>query len=204
MSNPINFKFGGAKRLVDEVTAQRLNAMLDEIRRTRPLPGRGISVRQESHGVRIDNLGGGGGSGAAASRRQPWDIYVSKKEEDGSFKLRVQPGTLSRILPSNWDAEFSAQEDTFYYGLIQAETDGRFVTSAVIDLATEVPERPEPVKEQVPASVSILFGLFKDGKNYNLSGGGDIGARPVIELVASADPPAEAGQAPWELYYSLR
>jgi hypothetical protein len=199
----INFQFEGGRKLTREVTAARLNQILEEIRRAKPLPGVGITTRQEVGGVRIDNIGGGGGP-AAASRRQPWDIYVSKKEEDGSFKLRVQPGTLSRILPSNWDAEFEAQADTLYFGLVNVETDGRFVTSAVIDLATEVPERPEPVKEQVPPSVSILFGLFKDGKNYNLSGGGDIGARPVIELVASADPPAEAGQAPWELYYSLR
>jgi hypothetical protein len=203
MSNPLNFRFGGAKRLVDEVTAQRLNAMLDEIRRAKPLPGKGVSVRQESHGVRIDALGKGGGGGGAAQKRQPWDIYVAAKQE-GTYTLRVQPGTLARVLPSNWDEEFTVGEDTLLYGVATATTDGRAVTEVSISMGAAPPTISETLKFAVPSEVKFVFGLFKDGKSYNAAGGADISVTGQIVLVASADPAADPGESPFDLYYRLQ
>jgi hypothetical protein len=200
MSNPINFKFGGAKRLVDEVTAQRLNAMLDEIRRTRPLPGRGISVRQESHGVRIDALGKGGGGGAA-QKRQPWDIYVSKKEEDGSFKLRVRPGLIAGVLPSNYEDEFLVDDD-LHYGIVKVFTDGEFITGAQIVIQKDLPQQQTPQKFGIQEEIEVLFGLFYNGLSKNLVVG-EIKIRATNVLAVPAETPVLGGP-PFDVYYLLQ
>jgi hypothetical protein len=201
----INFQFEGGRKLTREVTAARLNQILEEIRRAKPLPGVGITTRQEVGGVRIDNLGGGGGSGAAAAvRRQPWDIYVSKKEEDGSFKLRVQPGTVSQLLPTNWQDEFQASSETLYYGIASVATDGRFVTAVTIDITLGAPTNQEAQKYGVDDPVEILFGLFKDGKSYNVAGGRNIPLIAEAVLATSADPPASVGQSPYDIWFRLQ
>jgi hypothetical protein len=203
MSNPLNFRFGGAKRLVDEVTAQRLNAMLDEIRRAKPLPGKGVSVRQESHGVRIDALGKGGGGGGAAQKRQPWDIYVAAKQE-GTYTLRVQPGTLARVLASNYNDTFSANNTALYYGIARVTTDGTYITGVSLDITTSAPSQQEATRFGLPAEIDILFGLFKSGESLNLAGQANIEARGVNVIVTTPDPVPEPGEPMFDLYFKLQ
>jgi hypothetical protein len=205
MSNPLNFKYGGAKRLVEEVTAQRLNAMLDEIRRVRPLSGHGISVRQEAHGVRIDALGRGvAGAGRAV---RAWDIVSSKvpEAEDDQWTLRVRPGTLAQVLPTNWDENFSASgRDTLYYGIATAQTDGRAVVGVTISVDTTPPTPPASLKYAIPSEVGFVFGLFRGGKSYNLTNGVDIDVAAVATLATSAAPPAQPGESPYDIYFRLQ
>ena len=85
---PLNFQFEGGRKLVRELNADRLNRILDEIRRAKPLPGRGITTTQEANGVRVDALNAGGGSGSSASAH-PFRVFVREKE--GSTVVGVEP-----------------------------------------------------------------------------------------------------------------
>jgi hypothetical protein len=78
---PINFRFEGNRPLLRELTAERLNQLILELQRAKPLPGRGISARQEAGGVRLDVLGSptGGASGDGSSH--PFKVVTKKIEE---------------------------------------------------------------------------------------------------------------------------
>jgi hypothetical protein len=75
---PINFRFEGKRPLLRELTAERLNQLIIELQRAKPLPGRGISARQEAGGVRLDVLGSptGGSSGDGSSH--PFKVVTKK------------------------------------------------------------------------------------------------------------------------------
>jgi hypothetical protein len=202
----INFEFQSNRKLRDEITSSRLNAILTELRRIRPVAGRGINIQQEGNGTRISALDSFVSGAAGGSRRQPWDIYVSDtegEEDDIIYTLKVRPGTLARILPSNWDDDFEAGGDSLYYGIARVATDGEFITGVTIDITTDEPEANNAVKFGVPETVDILFGLFISGQSKNLVGFGDIDARPRELLTLPIESP-NPGEPFFDIYYRLQ
>jgi hypothetical protein len=167
MSNPLNFKFGGAKRLVEEVTAQRLNAMLDEIRRSRPLPGAGISLRQESNGVRIDNIARSEGGSPVRITPHPFQILASPKEGGGAT-LRVRPGTINGVLPTNWSAEQTVGTSLSYIILSVTATNNAINSCSLAVSGTAPAAEPEPVKWGLPTSFAVIIGLVQGIKVWQV------------------------------------
>ena len=49
-----SIRFQPSRPLLREISAERLNLILQEIKRNKPLPGRGITVRQTGQGTAID------------------------------------------------------------------------------------------------------------------------------------------------------
>lgn len=85
---PINFRFEGNRPLLRELTADRLNQLIVELQRAKPLPGRGITARQEAGGVRLDVLDAGG-SGGRGEASHPFRVFV--REREGSTVVGVEP-----------------------------------------------------------------------------------------------------------------
>jgi hypothetical protein len=203
-----SIKFQPQRPLLRELSADRLNTILQEIRRNKPKGERGITVRQSGDGTYIGLAAAipVGGAGASATR-QPWDIYVESTEgEDDNitYTLKVQPGTLNGTLASNWDSEFTAQDDTLYFGKARCETDGVSVIGVQIVIEDSPPAIQEPQKFSVPSSVDILFGLFKDGTSRNLIGGnGQIDAIPNVALAVQPEIAPNPGELPVDLFYYL-
>lgn len=74
-----SLRFQSGRPLLREISADRLNTILQEIRRVRPLPGRGITIRQTGDGCSIDlaaKVGGGGGTAAQSSF--PFQVVSTK------------------------------------------------------------------------------------------------------------------------------
>ena len=207
MSQFDSIRFQPNRPLLKEVSADRLNAILQEIRRVRPKSGRGISVSQTGDGTQI-NLSASLKGAAGATSQSPWDIVVESvqqgQEADITYTVKVVPGTLARILPSNWNDEFTCDEDTLYYGIARVSTDGQFISGVEIDVTDTAPEDQTIEKFGLNSSVDILFGLFKDGTQYNFSGGADIDVSARVAIAVSADPPSEPGQSPYDIYYKLQ
>jgi hypothetical protein len=202
-----NIRFQSSRPLLQEVTAERLNAILQEIRRTKPLPGRGITTRQEGGGVRIDlaaTLRGGGGG--AATPIQPWDLLAQpdpdSTAENPPYKIKVQPGTLNGILPSNWDEEFDAQPTGVYYAKAKITTDGEAVTGVSIEIDTTPPSVQEPVEFGLQTDIEYLFGLFSQGSVWRVIGAGHIRLAPRAWLAEDVPNPAP-GVSPYTIYYYL-
>ena len=79
-------RFQPSRPLLRELSADRLNSILAEIKRNKPLPGRGITVRQTGQGTAIDLAASiSGGGGGAALPPHPFKVLLRQFEEDGPW-----------------------------------------------------------------------------------------------------------------------
>lgn len=200
MSQFDSIRFQPSRPLLKEVSADRLNAILAEIKKNRPRGERGITVRQSGDATYIGLAASIKGGGAAPEPR-PWDIYVVDSDDD-TYTVKVRPGTIADILPSNWDDEFPCDKDTLYYGKVIVTTDGKNVTSATIAIDTDEPEQQETLEFAVDSPVQFLFGLFEN-EGFRIVTVGNISAYPSLQITTSKSPAAAPGESPYVLWYRL-
>jgi len=181
------------------VSADRLNTILSEIKKNRPRGERGITIRQTGDGTYV---------GLAANfqtsnllQQKPWDIYLVDQPDQSTFTVKVHPGTISNILPDNWDNEFSVGEG-LYYGVATLATDGKLINGITLGFQETPPAQQEPQKFGIESSVEYLFGLFASGTSFNVLNQ-SIYLYPRLRLVTSADPAAAPGESPFDLWYEL-
>jgi hypothetical protein len=139
---------------------------------------------------------------------QPWDLLAQpdpdSTAENPPYKIKVQPGTLNGILPSNWDEEFDAAATGLYYAKAKITTDGEAVTGVSIEIDTSPPSVQEPVEFGLQTDIEYLFGLFSQGSAFRMIGNGSISLLTRIYLVTTADPPAAPGESPYDIFYILQ
>lgn len=192
-----SIRFQPSRPLLKEVSADRLNAILSEIKKNRPRGERGITVRQTGDATYIGLAASIKGS--TRTTRLPWDIYV-ESQEDGSYTLKVSPGTVGGFLPTNWDDEFTAQEDQLVYGKVVVSTDGFNITGATIVIDDELPSAQEPQVYETPDEAEVLFGMFKDG-TIRVATQGNISFGPKVYMTKEKS--AAPGESPYDIYYWL-
>jgi hypothetical protein len=152
----------------------------------------------------------GGGTPATPATPQPWDLIAQvdpdadPEDENPPYILRVRPGTLNGILPTNWDIEEEVAGTGLFYAKAVIATDGESVTGVTIEIDTSPPAVQEPVEFGIASSIEYLFGLFAEGQVYRVIGAGHIALSPEQWLVISADPPAAPGESPYDIYYQLQ
>jgi len=206
MADFASIRFQPQRPLLRELSADRLNTILTEIRRNKPKGERGITVRQSGDGTYI-GLAASPGKGGPAPTRQPWDLIATpdpdSTSENPPYKIRVQPGTLNGILPSNWDEEFTAQPTGLHYAKAVITTDGEAITGVTIEINTTAPTEQQPQLFAIEQSIEILFGLFAEGQAYRVIAPGDIRLRSVPWLVTSPNTPRDFGELPYDIYYQL-
>lgn len=199
-----SIRFQPSRPLLKEVSADRLNAILSEIKKNRPRGERGITVRQAGDATYI-GLAASLKGGTTPISSKPWDIYVDDAQgEEGSisYTLKVTPGTISNVLADNWDDEWTVSENQLVYGVATISTDSRNITGISIAISSTSPSQQTPQKFAVDGSVEYLFGLFYNGAAYNLLAQ-SIYLYPRLRLVTSAEPAAAPGQSPFDLWYEL-
>ena len=203
MADFSNIRFQPNRPLLRELTADRLNTILQEIKRNKPKGERGITVRQDGTGTYI-GLAALLGNGKAAAAPQPWDIIPRRDaNNENQYLLTVRPGTLNGILPSNWDDEFTCAATGLFYAKAVVGTDGQSITGVTIAIDEDAPVSQEPVKFGLASSVEYLFGLFSNGAAYRVIGAGHITLPARTWLVTNASPAAQPGQSPYDAYYLL-
>jgi hypothetical protein len=211
MSDFAQIRFQPNRPLLRELSADRLNTILQEIKRNKPKGERGITVRQDGTGTYIGlaaSLPRGGTS--APTTRQPWDLIArvdpdaDPEDESPPYLVRVQPGTLNGILPSNWDEEFECAGTGLHYAKAVIATDGQAITGVTIEVDTTEPSIQTPIEFGIDSSVEYLFGTFEEGNASRVIGDGHITLTPVVWLVTSAAPAASPGESPFDLYYRLQ
>jgi len=209
MSDFAQIRFQPNRPLLRELSADRLNTILQEIKRNKPKGERGITVRQDGTGTYI-GLAAALPRGGTPTTRQPWDLIArvdpdaDPEDENPPYLVRVQPGTLNGILPSNWDEEFECAGTGLHYAKAVITTDGEAITGVTIAIDTTAPTVQEPQEFAIATEVEYLFGLFAEGAVYRVIGGGHIVLLPTQWLVVSADPPAQPGELPYSIYYRLQ
>jgi hypothetical protein len=200
--------FQSGRPLLSEITADKLNRILAEIKRNRPVVAAPLSARVTGDGTHISIKQTSGGT-STPTTRQPWDLIArvdpdaNPEDENPPYLVRVQPGTLNGILPSNWGEEFECAGTGLHYAKAVIATDGEAITGVTIEIDDTPPDTQQPVKFGIEAEIEYLFGLFAEGQVYRVIGAGHITLLPAQWLVISADPPAAPGESPYDIYYVL-
>lgn len=107
----------------------------------------------------------------------PWDIRIT-----GTGKLKVAPGLVGGILPSNWEDEISFNQNGLSYMVVDCQSDGKVVTAASISADSSPPTQQTPGLHLAPSSFKIAFAVLKDGEAIKTVRAGHISVSPTIVL----------------------
>jgi hypothetical protein len=207
--------FQSGRPLLSEITADKLNRILAEIKRNRPVVAAPLSARVTGDGTHISIKQASGGG--TPITRQPWDLIArvdpdaDPEDENPPYLVSVQPGTLNNILPSNWNTvgidgavDVPCAGTGLHYAKAVIATDGEAITGVTIAIDTTEPAAQEPQEFGIETEIEYLFGLFAEGQVYRVIGAGHITMSPEQWLVVSADPAAAPGESPYDIYYRLQ
>jgi hypothetical protein len=205
-----SIRFTPGRPLTKELGSERLNAILTEIKRNKPKGERGITVRQDGTGTYIGMAASlPRGSAGTPATPQPWDLLAQvdpdadPEDPTPPYLVRVRPGTLNGILPTNWDIEEECAATGLFYAKAVVATDGAGITGVTIVINGTAPTVQAPQEFGIANSVEYLFGLFSGGAVYRVIGAGHIVLPTRTWLVTSADPAASPGESPYDIYYVL-
>ena len=204
-----SIRFLADRPLLAEISADRFNSILSEIKRNKPLPGRGITLRQEGNGVRVDLTASISGSSTYATT-SPWDLVAQvdpdadPEDANPPYLVRVRPGTANGILPTNWDIEQSCAATGLFYAKAVIATDGEAITGVTIVINGTAPTVQQPVEFGVANPVEYLFGLFLEGSVYRVIGAGHITISPKLWLTTEKQTLPAPGELPFSQYFTLR
>jgi hypothetical protein len=210
MSDFAQIRFQPNRPLLRELSADRLNTILQEIKRNKPKGERGITVRQDGTGTYIGLAASLPRGTSTPTTRQPWDLIArvdpdaDPEDENPPYLVRVQPGTLNGILPSNWDEEFECAGTGLHYAKAVIATDGEAITGVTIAIDTTEPTVQEPQEFGIAAEVEYLFGLFAEGAVYRVIGAGGIVLDSSLWLISNTPTAPAPGESPYIFHYYLR
>lgn len=206
MADFSSIRFLAERPLLRELSADRLNSILTEIRRNRPKGERGITVRQSGDGTYI-GLAAALPTATGTSNPptpQPWDLIANPDpNNENQYLVSVRPGTLNSLLASNWDQVFTVADSGLFYAKAVVSTDGEAVTSLAIQIDDQAPQLQQPVLYGIESSVEFLFGLFSAGSTYRVINNGNINVSPKVWLVTESTTTAGPGESPYDIYYLL-
>jgi hypothetical protein len=192
-------------RQLSSTTLNDIRRELESLRITRVVNG---TFRKLPGGTEIVVAPQRGGGDTPATR-QPWDLIArvdpdaDPEDENPPYKIRVQPGTLNGILPSNWDEEFTAQPTDLHYAKAVIATDGEAVTGLSIEIDTSAPAIQEPQLFSVDSEIELTFGLFYEGQTFRVIAPGSLILSPVPYLVTDKASP-QPGELAYQITYSLQ
>jgi len=202
--------FSPGRPLLSEITADKLNSILAEIKRNRPVVAYPLTARVGGDGTYISmgKLPQGGSSTPATI--QPWDLQArvdpdaDPENPNPPYLVRVRPGTLNGILPTNWDIEEECAATGLFYAKAVIATDGEAVTGVTIVINGTAPAVQEPVEFGIENPVEYLFGLFLEGTVYRVIGAGHISISPKLWLTTEKQTLPAPGELPFSQYFTLR
>jgi hypothetical protein len=200
-------KFKKGNNLLEEVTADKLNAMCEEIRQAQICPSSTIMVGRTPGGTTLEVRRSSGGI-AAAVEPKPWDILDLTgvgEPTDGifsSYTATVQPGLINGITANNMMDDFSV-DPTLTYWTADCTTDGKAITYVEISTSTTAPDPQSAGMNVLPTNFSVLFGITFNGISYRTIGTGNPTATSSLVLMTdkvSPPPPGMPTQDGWYIW----
>lgn len=195
-------EFRARQPLDRQLSGDTLNKILRELESLRITNVVNGTFRKLPSGTEIVVAPQRGGATAAAS--QPWDlIAIQDPENKSKYSVRVRPGTLNGILPSNWDQRFECLATGLYFAKALIATDGEQITSVGIVVDQNKPKTQTPQKFGIESSIEYLFGVFSAGQVYRVVGDGHITLTPKVWLTMPKEQAAKPGELPYIQFYAL-
>jgi hypothetical protein len=159
--------FQSGRPLLSEITADKLNRILAEIKRNRPVVAAPLSARVTGDGTCISLLKQPAG-GTTPTTRHPFQIASfpdpESEQEDPPYLVTVDPGTINNLLPTNLLdgqnlAEFELPRNTLRYVTLKATAASNVLTACTIALESSAPSPQEPLQFALPATYDVLLGV---------------------------------------------
>lgn len=201
--------FQSGRPLLSEITADKLNRILSEIKRNRPVVAAPLSARVTGDGTHISlgKLPSGGTS--TPQTLHPFQITSfqdpESDPENPSYLVTVRPGALNTLLPTNlFDGDeltkFPLSANALKHVVLTGTSDGQQFNSCQLSLETEAPPAQEPVPFGLPQTVKFLVGVVYNSSvfqiisdNMNLAG--------TQQYVADKETPLQPGELPYTIYF---
>jgi hypothetical protein len=155
MSDFAQIRFLPNRPLLRELSADRLNTILQEIKRNKPKGERGITVRQDGTGTYIGlaaSLPRGGGTSTPTTRPFQLSLVNVSETEEPEWKVRVLPSTLAG--GSSTDLGFALADDPPY--LLEA-SEGVLQGGITIDEDGAVTGRWLEIVEELSGDTATAF-----------------------------------------------
>ena len=139
-------RFQPSRPLLRELSADRLNSILAEIRRNKPLPGRGITVRQTGQGTAIDFAA----SIPRSTTTHPFQLLAASGQDPNAAYVRVVYGTVNGERPDGMSVgddppyilELTNPSGVIFLGAT-LDDETFEINSLWIDQDSEIPEETE-------------------------------------------------------------
>lgn len=201
--------FTPGRPLLSEVTADKLNQILAEIRRNRPVVAAPLTARVAGDGTFISLAKQSSGGTSATVARQPWDLIArvnpsaDPEDENPPYLIKVHPGTISGFLPTNYDEEFPVAGEGLHYAKAVIATNGNEITSITIAIDDVAPVQQEPAEWAIAEEVEFLFGLFSEGATQRTVADSVITLTPRVWMTLPKTTLPEPGELPYNVYYYL-
>jgi hypothetical protein len=154
MSDFAQIRFQPNRPLLRELSADRLNTILQEIRRNKPKGERGITVRQDGTGTYIGLAASLPRGGTSAPTTRPFEMSTLNEgtSEAPEWKVRVLPSTLAG--GSSTDLGFALADDPPY--LLDADV-GVLQGGVTIDAEGEITSRWLEIVAELSADTDTEF-----------------------------------------------
>ncbi len=189
---------------MSEVTADKLNRILAEIKRNRPVVSAPLSARVTGDGTHISMPRPEPGTDAVIEH--PFRIISrGSPNNESQYLVSVHPGTINALLPSQiFDGsglkKHTLSANTLRYVVLEANSDGQQINAASILLEAEAPEPQSPEIFGLPATAKFLLGIVYNSSVYQVVFT-NISVTGKQQFIASKSSPAAAGELPYEIYY---
>jgi hypothetical protein len=156
-------RFQPQRPLLRELSADRLNTILTEIRRNKPKGERGITVRQSGDGTYIGLAAAlPAGKGGAPATTHPFQIFSRQDpDNENQYLVTLQPGTINGIIAGNWESSFTVPSDAVRYIVLKCTTNGLVVTSSTLAAENASPASPAAEKWALSGAFDVLIGAVR-------------------------------------------
>jgi hypothetical protein len=194
-------------RQLSSDTLNRILRELESLRITRVVNG---TFKKLPGGTEIVVAPQSGGGTSTPTTFQPWDLLAQvdpdadPEDETPPYLIRVRPGTLNGILPTNWDIEEEVSGTALIYAKAVVATDGEAITGVTIVINETAPTVQAPQEFGISNPVEYLFGLFLQGAVYRVIGAGHITISPKLWLTTERQTLPEPGELPFLQLFTLR
>ena len=206
MADFASIRFVPERPLLRELSADRLNSILAEIKRNKPKGERGITVRQDGNQTWIGLAASLPRGTSTLTETHPFEITSSQDpNNENQYIVTVRPGTINTLLPTGilnggGLAQTTIGNNSLRYVVLTANSDGEQITSAAVSVASTAPPAQTPEIFGLPSEAKFLLGLVYNGNVYQILSN-NISVTGKQQFIASKASAAQPGELPYEIYY---
>jgi len=181
------------------VPVSSYNKLVDAVRAQAVRTGPGYNVTTTLGGTTLQI-----GRNTPFFAPRPFEVTITAAASDDDptgLTVRVAPGTVNQLLPSDTYETFSIESDGTYYLKANATSDGKTITSVNLTCDTDTPATQTPVPFALPVTVDILLYVITNGRPFRVIGDGSISLAGTEIYKTDKETPADPGQLPYTSWY---